>query len=306
MPISLIVVLGLCVLALVAAIFWLLRRFGSPSGAQNRSGRQPRLAVIEESTVDSRRKLVLIRRDNIEHLLLIGGPTDVVVEADIVRAQAAQTREVATARGTGATESLPRTVPLNDSAWPLAPEAPAPRPQRQPAADDTLNWSPSAEPGPRRTRPNDMLAGLAAELSAQPEPVAPPHRAASIEPRLTPAPRAAAEPAISPAADQNLAEMAQRLEAALRRPAATAPELRAPEPRQVTPPVAPPSAPPAPPSEPLKRDTGAREQAPAIRAEPKLNGPAEPKADAARESDKNPFSSLEEEMASLLGRQGKT
>jgi hypothetical protein len=35
--------------------------------------------------VDDRRRLVLIRRGDVEHLLMIGGPTDVVVETNIVR-----------------------------------------------------------------------------------------------------------------------------------------------------------------------------------------------------------------------------
>ena len=48
--------------------------------------RQPRLAPLDHINVDARRKLVLIRRDNVEHLILIGGPTDVVVEMNIVRA----------------------------------------------------------------------------------------------------------------------------------------------------------------------------------------------------------------------------
>src|SRR5664279_5714347 len=55
-----------------------------PPGGGTR-GRQPRLAVIDAATVDGRRRLVLIRRDNVEHLLMIGGPTDVVVEPNIVR-----------------------------------------------------------------------------------------------------------------------------------------------------------------------------------------------------------------------------
>ena len=46
----------------------------------------PRLAVIDAAAVDGRRRLVLVRRDNIEHLLMIGGPTDIVVEPNIVRA----------------------------------------------------------------------------------------------------------------------------------------------------------------------------------------------------------------------------
>src|SRR5207342_1150584 len=62
-------------------------------------GRQPRLAVIDAATVDTRRKLVLIRRDNVEHLIMIGGPTDVLIEPNIVRATpAVPVREVAPAR----------------------------------------------------------------------------------------------------------------------------------------------------------------------------------------------------------------
>lgn len=43
----------------------------------------PRLGVIEQATVDSRRKLVLIRRDEVEHLIMTGGPVDVVIETGI-------------------------------------------------------------------------------------------------------------------------------------------------------------------------------------------------------------------------------
>src|SRR5215831_9376827 len=56
--------------------------------AARRRGRQPRLAVIDAATVDGRRHLILIRRDNVEHLLMIGGPTDIAVEPNIVRAAA--------------------------------------------------------------------------------------------------------------------------------------------------------------------------------------------------------------------------
>src|SRR5205085_9160866 len=78
------------VLGLIALTTWLVRRFGGERlGAATTRGRQPRLAVIDAAAVDGRRRLILIRRDNIEHLLMIGGPTDVVVEANIVRAAAA-------------------------------------------------------------------------------------------------------------------------------------------------------------------------------------------------------------------------
>jgi flagellar protein FliO/FliZ len=75
------------------------------------------------------------------------------------------------------------------------------------------------------------------------------------------------------AADQNLAEMAQRLEAALRRPAG-----EAAEPRVGAPPVAP--------------ETPAR----AARNEPSAAAPVAPP------SPKSGFENLEDEMASLLGR----
>lgn len=43
----------------------------------------PRLSVIEYANVDGRRKLLLIRRDEVEHLIMTGGPVDVVIETGI-------------------------------------------------------------------------------------------------------------------------------------------------------------------------------------------------------------------------------
>ena len=44
---------------------------------------QKRLEVTDHANVDGRRRLVLVRRDNVEHLIMIGGPVDVVVETGI-------------------------------------------------------------------------------------------------------------------------------------------------------------------------------------------------------------------------------
>ena len=78
------------VIALIGAIAWLVQRFGGERfGGSTARGRQPRLAVVDAAAVDARRQLVIIRRDNVEHLLMIGGPTDVVVEQNIVRAMGA-------------------------------------------------------------------------------------------------------------------------------------------------------------------------------------------------------------------------
>src|SRR5512139_2906613 len=56
----------------------------------SREQRPPRVAVIDAAAVDRRRSVVLIRRDNVEHLLMIGGPTDVLIEPNIIRATGAR------------------------------------------------------------------------------------------------------------------------------------------------------------------------------------------------------------------------
>ena len=103
------------VLALIGVAAWLVRRFaGNRLGANTNRGRMPRLAVIDAAAVDGRRRLVLVRRDNIEHLLMIGGPTDIVVEPNIVRAMPGRD-QIAAAAGRAAG----RIAPLPDSgSWP--------------------------------------------------------------------------------------------------------------------------------------------------------------------------------------------
>ncbi|MCB1478692.1 MAG: flagellar biosynthetic protein FliO [Tepidamorphaceae bacterium] len=71
-------------IALTAAVIrWIASaRSGSSGGGGGRGNRRQRLAVGEWIQVDDKRRLVLVRRDNVEHLLLIGGNADVVVEHD--------------------------------------------------------------------------------------------------------------------------------------------------------------------------------------------------------------------------------
>jgi hypothetical protein len=57
---------------------------------------EPRLGVTESASVDSRRRLVLVRRDNVEHLIMTGGPVDVVIETNIVGHQIEHREPVAT------------------------------------------------------------------------------------------------------------------------------------------------------------------------------------------------------------------
>ena len=70
------------VLALIALLTWAAKRFGlSGIAARPRAGR--RLAVIETLPVDARHRLVLVRRDTVEHLVLIGAEGGRVIEAGI-------------------------------------------------------------------------------------------------------------------------------------------------------------------------------------------------------------------------------
>jgi hypothetical protein len=57
---------------------------------------EPRLGVVEQATIDSRRRLVLIRRDDVEHLIMTGGPVDVVIE-DRIKAPELESTETPSA-----------------------------------------------------------------------------------------------------------------------------------------------------------------------------------------------------------------
>jgi hypothetical protein len=287
------VIAFIVVLVLIGAATWLVRRFGATRLDAAGRSRQPRLAVVDATAIDSRRKLVIIRRDNAEHLLMIGGPTDVVVETNIMRSGSAVARDTPAVRtGAGAGE-VPRAMPLPDpTPWPLQPEpvaaqaAPAPvvRLEPPPRIDiDDLSPRPApaepfaAPPAPARPRQAETLAGLAAELARpSPEVVAIPRPSRPEPARMAPPQPVASAPVESRAApaDQNLAEMAQRLEAALRRPVGQSPSVaKAP-------------------------DGGTRPAA--ARAEPTAAGaktePQQPRQ----------LRNIENEMASLLGRPSKT
>ncbi|MGE0210241.1 MAG: hypothetical protein AB7S41_00935 [Parvibaculaceae bacterium] len=68
------------VLALLLIAMFVLRAVGGRVRARQGS----RLSISEYQEVDKQRHLVLVRRDGVEHLLMIGGPQDVVIETGIV------------------------------------------------------------------------------------------------------------------------------------------------------------------------------------------------------------------------------
>ena len=64
-------------------LYWLFKKLRHGTFISGGRSALPRLAVQDAAPVDSHRRLVLVRRDDVEHLLLIGGNTDIVVEQNI-------------------------------------------------------------------------------------------------------------------------------------------------------------------------------------------------------------------------------
>ncbi|MGH6852781.1 MAG: flagellar biosynthetic protein FliO [Methylocella sp.] len=333
------VVAFIIVLGFIGAAAWLARLLGPGRlGGGGMRGRHPRLAVMEYANLDGRRRLILVRRDNVEHLVMVGGPTDIVVEPSIMRAAAP--RDAAVTRAHAAIDTLPRPIPPPESAGhgsghgsghgghgpehgslPLPPEPAAAAAPRRPRngswPEEQASWplQPQAEVPPVPTRAQrETLAALADELSSRP-------LAAHIRPQANPRPLSTEQrpqspaPAVQPGspeaaadADRSLAEMAHRLEAALRKSTAKTGG------REARTPATPSRASP-PPDEPAKA-----EAAPEAPEPPASPAPSPPLARNPRNSQARPrtdgkppnpgqtlYDSLEQEMASLLGRpSGKT
>jgi flagellar protein FliO/FliZ len=72
------------VLGLIVGLGWLLKRLGVGDGARGPLARRRRLGTIESATLDARHKVVLVRRDDVEHLVLVGPNTSQVIESGIV------------------------------------------------------------------------------------------------------------------------------------------------------------------------------------------------------------------------------
>jgi len=205
-----------------------LRLRGQAGGRQ----RQPRLGVVDTYDLDRQRQLVLIRRDNIEHLLMIGGASDVVVETNIMRSGGRAATPSYT--DTAADRPLPpfeTLVPPSEPAmrageearragYPDGPELLPPLPSRpvsvpvEPAA--TLAANTAATAGVAAAL--GVAATPAAEAATAPaKPAMPPMPA----PPLTtgPAPSFAREHAPQPAVSAGeLDNMTRQLEEALKRP----------------------------------------------------------------------------------------
>jgi flagellar protein FliO/FliZ len=76
------------VLGLIGGVAWAARRFGPAILFAGRPKGQRSLGVIETLPLDARHRLVLVRRDDRRHLLLIGPGQSLVVEDSIADAPA--------------------------------------------------------------------------------------------------------------------------------------------------------------------------------------------------------------------------
>ncbi len=218
---------------LLIGILWMIRGRGASSpfvrGGKNR---QPRLQVLDAAAVDTRRRLVLVRRDDVEHLIMIGGPTDIVVESRIMPTQSRDT--VQSRDQFVSPEAFARQEPVASRSQ--AVETPV-RPQ--PAA-------PVRQPVPPRVASGTPEAKADAINQASAAPMARPQPAPTPAPALQPAP----VPRPAPVATPPVNAVPPRVEPQLR---AATPDVR-PEPPKPQPAPAPVIAEPAPVAAAVKRD----------------------------------------------------
>ncbi len=260
-------VIAFAIIFVLLALFALiLRRLtgGRMSMTSERGrARQPRLGIVDVYDLDRQRQLILLRRDNVEHLLLVGGPNDVVVETNIVRVPGARLPSAASEAGE-------RIEPGPDRNVEIAPVRPVVEPglgrgggrARDNVVGAHLGASEAlaAIAGPASDTSREPLL-KPTRVSAAPQPAgAQAQRPQSPPPRAgTPQPNGGDRP--------GMADMARQLEVALRGP--PVPSMRpppdAPRPAPDQPPRAGPDAPrPRPAPEPGPAPTAA----PAFRPRP--------------------------------------
>ena len=195
-----VIIVAVALLALVG-VFWLIRSRAASTFIRGGKNRQPRLAVLDAAAVDTRRRLVLIRRDDVEHLVMIGGPTDIVIESRITRHDDQASAPVPQ-------QPQPDLAPSPQPAQTLQTE-PSPRPAATPQPAPTRQPEPKPQPAPS---PKPVAAALPEMRWTEPVPQPQAARTPSNHPQQL-APAATAAVAAS-AAGSIHAEAADALESA--------------------------------------------------------------------------------------------
>lgn len=177
--------LALVVLVLVLVAIRIIRSMTFGTFVAGGRNRKTRLAVMDAAAVDSQRRLVLVRRDDVEHLVLIGGPTDVVVERDI-RLHAPSRRPAAAESAEAQARPRPAEVPAQPRPA-QAPRAEIRPEQRIQQAALAVQQPPAKAPPTAQARPVAARAPQAAVAPAPPPPL-----------RATPAPPVNGAPPVAP------------------------------------------------------------------------------------------------------------
>lgn len=179
---------ALVLLVIVLVIVKLIRSLTFGTFVAGGRNRKTRLAVMDATAVDSQRRLVLVRRDDIEHLLLIGGPTDVVIETDI--RMTAPRRPALTGTEAGQQAAQPARQAAAQPTVQRPAQAPAARPQQPtpPAsvkqAPPRLPLSPTAPAAPSPAPRPAIPAGYAPPVRSSPAPAVAPMRGEEIDETL--------------------------------------------------------------------------------------------------------------------------
>ncbi|WP_171021916.1 flagellar biosynthetic protein FliO [Cohaesibacter sp. CAU 1516] len=150
------------IIFLIVLLTWILKKINMMGARIGKVGDAPRLEVREAVQVDHRRRLVLVRRDHVEHLVMIGGENDFLVEHHIMPPMPAQPSAQPPVQQP--MQATPQPAPQSA---PLAPRSAAPQPAPQ-------RPQPTAQPVPPQ-RPTPQQAP---HLPAQPKPMARPTEAA--------------------------------------------------------------------------------------------------------------------------------
>jgi flagellar protein FliO/FliZ len=183
-----IVFLAVAVVAIIALTVAYRALFGHrlrvPGGGR---ARQSRLGLVDAFSLDGQRQLVLVRRDNVEHLVMIGGLNDIVIESQIVRAQSqalpAREKEAAPPQPPVATPRIVAAAPVPSHGAPPPPTPSAPPGQPHPAGP-AAPLRPQARPEPPNIAAQTRSAPKPAEPAAglKPAPPTPPASAPAPKP----------------------------------------------------------------------------------------------------------------------------
>ncbi|MCO6385719.1 flagellar biosynthetic protein FliO [Aliihoeflea sp. 40Bstr573] len=199
---------ALVALGVVMLLIKIVRKVSSGQFSSSGSYRS-RLAVMDAAEVDTQRRLVLVRRDEVEHLIMIGGPTDIVIEQNITgpgrsAPLSAQVPPVAERK-----VELARTEPAVSASPAIDHREPSPAPVRHPVEPAAGERRRPATPPPAPTpTPGPAHAPT------------PPVTAARVEPRTEPAIAervAASEPTVDEAMVSEFERDFQNTEAPQRR-----------------------------------------------------------------------------------------